>query len=53
MFIMKLETFDFECLPIVLQQVEAIDLFSASAEGLDTVFCFLNLQEIKFSPRNT
>jgi hypothetical protein len=31
----------------------ATDLYSASVEDLDTVACFLALQEIKFVPRNT
>jgi hypothetical protein len=31
----------------------ATDLYSAAVEDLDTVACFLALQEIKFVPRNT
>uniref|UniRef100_A0A7N2R7Z6 Uncharacterized protein n=1 Tax=Quercus lobata TaxID=97700 RepID=A0A7N2R7Z6_QUELO len=36
---------------VISQHVEAIDLYSTSAEDLDTVFCFLDLQDIKVSPR--
>jgi len=33
--------------------VFAIDLYSASVLNLETVGCFLELQEMRFDPRNT
>ena len=38
---------------VTSQVVVAIDLYSASAEDLETTSCFFDLQEIKASPKNT
>jgi hypothetical protein len=38
---------------ITLQQVDAIALYSASAEDRETVVCFLDFQEIKELSRKT
>ena len=48
---LNLEVFKQKNSQLISQHVEAIDLYLASAEDLDTVFCFLDLQDIKFSPR--
>ena len=37
---------------MISQQVDAMDLYSASTEDLETTFYFLDLHEIKLSPRN-
>jgi hypothetical protein len=41
------------CTYIILAVASAIALYSASVLDLDTVLCFLALQEIKFEPKNT
>jgi hypothetical protein len=41
------------CTYIISTIASAIALYSASVLDLDTVLCFLALQEIKFEPKNT
>ena len=38
---------------VISQVVVAIDLYSASAEDLETTSCFFYLQEIRASPKKT